>query len=368
MKQDDRYTSEKWERSQQIADKYRKRASERSGESGSTARRSSSGSGRSSVSGSSRSGRSRRAAGSGRSRRSGMRTLSFRDVLAGILADRRFLLVFGVALALLLIFFLTRIFGGSGGDKTPTTVEETTTEEATEETTTEEETEEPLGSYAESGQPAVALTFDDGPSPGTTAEILDILEQYHVHATFFMIGQNVADNAALVKRMADLGCELGNHTWSNTRLTTMSASEREADFLKTNQTILEASGGTPVTVIRPPWGVTDKEIRDELQIPIIIWNVDTMDWENEDTDSTIQIVREDVKGGDIVLLHDTEQSTVEAMKVIVPMLLEQGYKLLTVSELYAYYGEELTLHLGHAYAEPQFSTVPESTAPAARAE
>jgi peptidoglycan/xylan/chitin deacetylase (PgdA/CDA1 family) len=71
-----------------------------------------------------------------------------------------------------------------------------------------------------------------------------------------MIGQNVQANPGAVRRMVDLGCELGNHTWSHTRLTTMSASEREADFLKTNQAIQEASGGTPVTVIRPPWGAS----------------------------------------------------------------------------------------------------------------
>ena len=330
MKQDEGYTSEKHYRSQQIADKYRKSAAKRAGRV----------TGGNSVSGL---GVSRR--------KTRKKSITPADILADLLSDRRVVIAAAIIAALLLIFIFTRIFGG--GSKPVETEPETTTTEAPVETTTEEETEPPLGSYYDAHQPAVALTFSDGPSEGTTDAILDILEQYGAHATFFMVGQNVANNPGAVKRMVELHCELGNHTWNHKQLTDMDASEREADFLKTNQTIKEASGGTPVTVIRPPYGATNKEIRDELQIPIVIWSLDTQDQESRNAQSIISAVRTQVKGGDIIQLHDDQQATVDAVKEIVPMLLQQGYKLLTVTELYEYYGEPFTLHLGHAYAEPQ---------------
>ncbi len=205
--------------------------------------------------------------------------------------------------------------------------------------------------FADTGIPAVALTFDDGPKSSTTPVVLDIMEQYNAHCTFFMVGQNVAGNEDLIKRMETLGCELGNHTWDHAQLKKLSDDAFNEEISKATAAIEAAADHTKVTVMRPPYGAITDGQKQMVDLPIIQWEVDTLDWKTKDTQATIDTVREQIKGGDIVLMHDIHEPTVEAVKTIVPMLQEKGYKLLTVSELYEYYGEELTPHVNHRYAE-----------------
>lgn len=205
--------------------------------------------------------------------------------------------------------------------------------------------------FADTGIPAVALTFDDGPKSSTTPVVLDVMEQYGAHCTFFIVGQNVAGNEDLIKRMESLGCELGNHSWDHPQLKKLSDEAFKETFSKTTAAIEAAADHTKVTVMRPPYGAITDSQKQMMDLPIIQWEVDTLDWKTKDTQATIDTVREQIKGGDIVLMHDIHEPTVEAVKTIVPMLQEKGYKLLTVSELYEYYGEELTPHVNHRYAE-----------------
>ena len=395
VKPEERFTTDKRERSQQIADKYRRNAARRTGQPAeSTGRKPASdaeGTGRKPAPDTEGIGKKRfsaagipgrkPAAGSGKrasapppqgrrpQEENSAPILPTRDQLIALAQDRRVQMGAVIIAALLVLFFIVRLVSAIAG-RHPAVVE-TTTEEPTTvvETTTEEETEPPLGSYFDSMQPAVAITFDDGPKKGTTDTILDLIEQYQVHATFFIQGQNVSQNPEAIKRMVALGCELGNHTWDHTKLTKISSSERAEEISKAAEAIREASGGFAPTVFRPPYGTATKEIKAEIDIPVILWRVDSLDWKSRDAAKIVEEVRSQVKGGDIILLHDIHDFTVEATKTLIPLLKdEMGFKLLTVSELYEYYGEELTLHGGHSYAEPTPpTTAAAETSPAAEA-
>lgn len=210
-------------------------------------------------------------------------------------------------------------------------------------------------SYEQDKMPAVALTFDDGPRTGNTDSILDVLEQYNAHATFFVLGENCEKNTDTLKRAVSLGCEIGSHTWDHEQLTKLSADERQQEYSKAADAIEEYAGVSP-TVFRPPYGSDNSEIKEELDIPIILWELDTLDWKTKSADSTYNTIDQELREGDIVLMHDIQGSTVEAIPRVVPMLVNKGYKLLTVTELYDYYGEDLKLHMNHAYSGPRDST------------
>ncbi len=200
--------------------------------------------------------------------------------------------------------------------------------------------------FASTGMPAVALTFDDGPRQGSTDTILDILEEYNVPATFFIVGSCVSQNPDALKREVALGCELGSHTYNHNQLTNMSTSQIEEEMSSSIRAIEEASGGT-VTVMRPPYGAVNSDVKEAIDLPIIIWSVDTLDWKTRDPDSTLATVQEEVTGGSIILMHDIYEETAEAVAKIIPWLQRQDYKLLTVTQLYEYYEEDLTLHTSH---------------------
>ncbi|HIW20888.1 MAG TPA: polysaccharide deacetylase family protein [Candidatus Dorea intestinavium] len=181
-------------------------------------------------------------------------------------------------------------------------------------------------------KPMIAITFDDGPGP-RTGEILDVLEKYGSRATFFMLGQKVSGNEAVVKRMKELGNELGNHSFDHPQLTKLSVPEIQAQINNTNQLIANASGGSGATVVRPPYGAVNDTVKATIPYPLIMWNVDTLDWKTRNVQATIDSVMSTAADGNIVLLHDIHDASVDAAKAFIPKLIEQGYQLVTVSEL-----------------------------------
>lgn len=205
--------------------------------------------------------------------------------------------------------------------------------------------------YASTGIPAVALTFDDGPQANSTNAILDVLEEYNVSATFFIVSDNISRDPDALKREVELGCELGTHTSSHVDLTTLDDEAFEEEVTGSISRIEEVSGGK-VTLIRPPFGALNDEVREALELPIILWSIDTLDWETRDASKTYKKVKKKVseEGGDILLFHDVYDETATAIEKIVPWLIKKGYKLLTVSELYEYYEADLSLHKGHGSA------------------
>lgn len=188
-------------------------------------------------------------------------------------------------------------------------------------------------------KPMVALTFDDGPNHNTS-RVLDILEKYGVKGTFFILGCNVDGNEKIIERMSNLGMELGNHMYSHKLLTKLSNEVILEEVKKVDDLVFEVVGKYP-TLIRPSYGTVNKRIRGVLDRPIIIWNVDTLDWKNHNSKRIANRVMKDVDDGDIILMHDIYRATANSLEIVIPKLLEDGYQLVTVSELLYYKGIQI---------------------------
>lgn len=174
----------------------------------------------------------------------------------------------------------------------------------------------------------IALTFDDGPRRETTAKLLDGLKERGASATFFLVGEQIADHADLVERMAAEGHQVGNHTWSHVRLGSASAGTEEVRM--TEEALEELLGGEGYW-LRPPYGIIDEGV--EIDVPMVKWSVDPRDWEKRNTVQVVQAVLRDAKPNSIVLLHDIYPSSVEAALQIVDVLQKEGYWFVTVEEL-----------------------------------
>ena len=180
-------------------------------------------------------------------------------------------------------------------------------------------------------EPMVALTYDDGPSIYTD-QILDVYEEYDQRCTFFIVGDRISWNEEQAIREYELGCEQGNHTYSHDRLTSLDA-EGQMEVLKGTDDELIRISGKPSTCLRPPEGRWDDTLKEVCGCPIIMWSVDSRDWESRDSDKICGKIIGQVKDGDIVLMHDLYQATADATERIVPALLDAGFQLVTVEEM-----------------------------------
>lgn len=196
-------------------------------------------------------------------------------------------------------------------------------------------------------KPMMALTFDDGPGD-RTAELLEVLNKYNAHATFFMLGEKLGGQDEIVNKMVEIGCELGNHSYDHPALSSLSASDVQKQIAGTNDLLIKACG-KPATVMRPPYGDYAGEAAANVGLPIIIWNIDTLDWESRNKEMIIQNVKTYADDGDIVLMHDIYDTTIDAAIELIPYLVGEGYQLVTISELAEARG--LTLENGVAYTD-----------------
>ena len=171
-------------------------------------------------------------------------------------------------------------------------------------------------------------------------QILKQLEKYQARASFFMLGLCIEDYPEEIQKMQELGCDIGNHTTNHKNLTKLKAKEIKKEFLTTN-VMLENIIGQGATMVRPPYGAVDKKVQKNVDAPIVMWSVDTMDWDLKDAKKVQKHILKTVKDGDIILLHDIHETTVEAMKHVIPKLIEQGYQLVTVTEMAQARGVEL---------------------------
>ena len=178
----------------------------------------------------------------------------------------------------------------------------------------------------------VALTFDDGPHPVYTPQLLDGLKERGVHATFFVVGENIPGNEEILKRMDAEGHLIGNHTYSHVKLSELDTARACAEVEKTNALICEVTGKEP-EFIRPPFGEWKKTMECSLEMIPVLWDVDPLDWTTKNMALVVERVLKDTKPGDIILLHDYYQSSVDAALEIVDALMERGYKFVTVDEL-----------------------------------
>ena len=197
---------------------------------------------------------------------------------------------------------------------------------------------------ADTGQPravdctvdkCVALTFDDGPGPFTD-RLVGALTDAGAKATFFMIGNKVAADPGVARRVAEAGMEIGNHTWEHPNMTTIPPDYVPNQFDRAQQAIAAATGVTP-TIWRPPGGLTNaavNEVAARYGLAGILWDVIPFDWINDsDTAATRHMLMTQIKPGSVVLFHDTYSSTVDLVYQFLPVLEANGYRMVTVSEL-----------------------------------
>jgi peptidoglycan-N-acetylglucosamine deacetylase len=185
-------------------------------------------------------------------------------------------------------------------------------------------------------EPYIALTFDDGPNGKLTPRLLDLLAQHHIHATFFVVGENAAQYPEILQRAAREGHEIGNHSWSHPNFAKMSEDAVRSQVKRTEDAIVSATGVRP-TLLRPPYGsITTREkhwLHDDLGYQIILWDVDPLDWKNPGPSVVTNRIVKETRAGSIVLSHDIHAQTIEAMPETLRELEEKGFKFVTVSEL-----------------------------------
>ena len=245
--------------------------------------------------------------------------------------------------------------------------------------TEEPATEEPTTAkpkYSPSDK-LIALTFDDGPRSSTTNRVLDLLERSGGVATFFLAGYNIPDNAEVIKRAAAMGCSIGNHTKDHKILTKCSADTIKAQVNGVNSLLRDM--GVEPTLFRAPGGAF-KGIKDQIGMPLIQWSIDTEDWKFKDAshkgrsaeertadlNRIADMVFSQAKGGSIVLMHDIYDFTADLCEIVIPGLVERGFKLVTVDQLFEAYGEKLENGVVYYSAKlPEPSARPASAEPIA---
>ena len=186
----------------------------------------------------------------------------------------------------------------------------------------------------------IAFTFDDGPGEYTD-ELLDCLEENNAHATFFMLGQNVGSWESTVQRMADIGCEIGSHSWDHPNLYDLSMDSVAKEFSDTDAA-LEKACGQKASVARAPYGNWSDDIISTVGKPFFTWSLDSLDWSYKDVNKDYdEVMNGDLTDGSIILMHDIHEPSVQAAIKMIPELVQKGYKLMTVSELAAAKGVTL---------------------------
>lgn len=255
------------------------------------------------------------------------------------------------ALALLLAFALA--FTGCNRDKKP--VDKIQNGEGGSDIaiqqSTELSTQNTVNPLAE--EKLIALTFDDGPRSSTTNRILDVLEKNGSAATFFIVGYNIENNVETIKRASQIGCEIANHSKEHRNLTKLSYSEIWEQVDSPNKKVKALTGIEP-KLFRAPGG-NYIGVEADIGMPIIQWSIDTEDWKYKDAakldrtpeqrDADLKKIADRVvnnaEKGDIILMHDIYDFTADLCEIMVPSLIEKGFKLVTVSEMYEIYGKEL---------------------------
>ena len=225
-------------------------------------------------------------------------------------------------------------------NKTTTTTKPTTTKP-----TTTKPSQKPESNSG--GVKLVAFTFDDGPHSSVTMRIVNALEKNGAKATFFVVGNRAGYDKAALKKAVNIGCEIGSHTHSHKNLTKLTAAQI-ADEMNKSSSAISAVTGVPVKLMRPPEGAHNESVRNNLNYPVIMWSVDSLDWKHRDAKKVYDSVMNSVFDGSIVLMHDLYPSTAEAVEKLIPDLKAKGYKIVTVSELMSSRG--VTMQNGKTYS------------------
>ncbi|MBQ4529855.1 MAG: polysaccharide deacetylase family protein [Lachnospiraceae bacterium] len=178
----------------------------------------------------------------------------------------------------------------------------------------------------------IALTFDDGPHPEYTPMLLDGLKERNVSAAFFLMGKNAEKYPEIVERMYKEGHTIGNHSYSHVQLSEMEELEACKEMTKANEVIKNIIGKTP-DYIRPPFGAWSHNLDCITNMIVVLWDVDPLDWKCQNTDLVVKRVVSNVEEDDIILLHDSYETTVEATFQIIDTLEKEGYEFVSLDEI-----------------------------------
>ncbi len=179
----------------------------------------------------------------------------------------------------------------------------------------------------------VALTFDDGPTKDKTDRVVEILKKNKANATFFMVGNKITyQNKPSILNVLNNNNEIGSHSYSHKMLTRLQEDAILNEINSTNANFKEITG-LDLYLVRPPYGSSNKKVRNTLTNPFIMWNLDTMDWKSKNANKVYDKVITTIEDGDIILMHDSYESTIAALEQVLPKLYTMGYKVTTVSNL-----------------------------------
>lgn len=193
--------------------------------------------------------------------------------------------------------------------------------------------ERPISTKVDCGKvPCIALTFDDGPSVYTD-RLLDILKDNNVKATFFVLGKSAKVQRRTLLRTFKEGHQIGNHSWDHKDLTKLGAGSVQRQIENTNEVIREITGSVP-SLLRPPYGAINSTVANSAKMPIILWNVDPLDWKDRDADIVAERISK-ANRNSIILAHDIHKTTIEAIPSVISALKKKGYQLVRVDELFS---------------------------------
>ena len=199
-------------------------------------------------------------------------------------------------------------------------------------------------------KPMIALTFDDGPKAGVTDWLLDELEKRNVKVTFFLIGSqaDLPENREIIRRMAEDGHQIGCHTYHHVQMTTLSENQQKQEILQWYQVVSGIIGDFSYAV-RPPYGCVNNAVCRSLNVPVILWSVDTEDWTGKSAGEIADYVISEAKDGDIILLHDIFEESVQGAVMALDDLMRRGYTFVTVNDLLADRG--IAIQSGKVYRQ-----------------
>lgn len=198
-------------------------------------------------------------------------------------------------------------------------------------------------SGVETQQKIVAITFDDGPYLPYTEQLLDLLKEYQVPATFFVIGRNAVKHPEMIRRLVAEGHQLGNHTWNHLDLLKADRQTMISEVERTSRLLEQLTGCRPA-VVRPPHGFRDPlvmEVMADRGLTVVEWSIMARDWVNPGVDAIVKTIVTEVANGSVILLHDgdgvqqaaSRAQTVEATRQIIRELTSRGYRFVTIKEL-----------------------------------
>lgn len=203
------------------------------------------------------------------------------------------------------------------------------------------------GSTINPNKKLIAITFDDGPGPYTN-ELVKILNDNKANATFFMLGSNLEKYQDTVLNVYKSGNEIGYHSYAHKNFLRQDLETIKNEFVMSNE-ILKNITGTTFSLVRPPYGSIDANVKNALDASFILWNIDTEDWRHKDVDYLFNYVLENVNAGCIILFHDIHKTSVAAIEKILPYLYVEGYQAITVSNLAKNYNTSLESHKAYRY-------------------